>query len=94
MAANPGAGGEESKVSFIPDMEMEPDLKQEDLDKGLAALEEKLNKVFLPKTIDLDKKIDGVREELKPKIDKVRNNLEDLKTKFEDFNTKYSEYKD
>ena len=85
MASNPGAAaanGEDAKVSFLPDIEIEPDLKKEDLDKGLAELEEKLTSLYNPKIKDLDVKIDSVKEDLKPRIDKLRDRFDAIKLNF------------
>ena len=63
------------------------------MDKGLAELEEKLTNLFNPKILELDVKIDSVKEELKPKIDKLRDRFDDIKSKFEEFTTKFEDFK-
>ena len=99
LASNPGvaaplavaAGGTApaEKVSFMPDIEIEPDLKKEDLDKLKEALEEKIDK----ENIDLENKIDALKEELRPRIDKIRERIDELKAQFEEFGTKFEEAK-
>jgi predicted nucleic acid-binding Zn-ribbon protein len=76
-----------SKVSFLPDVEAEPDITKKDLEDlkcEILEIQNKQNEETLQKIADL-------REELRPKIDKLKERFDDFKSQYADFNLKYTQ---